>query len=289
MSNKLPCWFRQEIPDEATLATLHLISEFNVHTVCQEAQCPNLSFCFKKRKITFMILGDSCSRNCRFCAVKKSENKKDLNLDLDEPFRIAKITELLGLNYAVITSVTRDDLEDGGATIFAKTIELIRNIKRDIKVEVLIPDFSGNIASLTTVIDAGPCVVGHNIETVQRLYKELKPKSNYQLSLNILSMIKRISPSLTTKSSLILGLGETEGEVVQTMEDLRNTNCDILTLGQYLAPSTQHYPIKEFISIEKFQRYQAIATALGFETVLSGPRVRSSYKAEEVYQGVVHV
>lgn len=286
--NRLPLWFRQELPDEPTLKKMQLLSELNVNTVCKEAKCPNLSYCFKNAKLTFMILGDVCTRNCRFCAVKKSDGKS-LTLDLEEPLRIARVVRELGLNYVVITSVTRDDLKDGGAEIFAKTIELIHALNRNIKVEVLIPDFSGNPLGLKTVIDARPCVVGHNIETVKRSYKELKPKSDYRVSLDILNKIKEINPLLTTKSSLILGLGETEGEVISTLRDLRYARCDILTLGQYLAPSLDHYPIKEFIGIKQFNRYKDIGTALGFKAVLSGPLVRSSYRAEEAYKEVVYV
>ena len=235
-----------------------------------------------------MILGNICTRNCRFCGVNKSEIS-GLGIDKDEPKRIGQVVKLLGLSYVVITSVTRDDLLDGGAKQFAKTIELLHDINSEIKIEVLIPDFSGNAAGLKTVIDAGPCVIGHNIETVRRLYKELKPKANYQLSLDILSRIKKVNPFLMIKSSLILGLGETEEEVIDTMEDLINASCDILTLGQYLAPSSKHYPAKEFIGIEKFQRYRDIGTALGFKSVLSGPLVRSSYKADELYKEVAYV
>jgi lipoic acid synthetase len=190
----------------------------------------------------------------------------------------------LGLNYVVITSVARDDLEDGGAAGFAKTIEVIRQLNRDIKVEVLIPDFGGSVSSLKTIIDASPDVTAHNIETVKRLYKELRPQASYGVSLEVLSSIKKGNTHLTTKSSIMLGLGETEEEVLQTMEDLRYSHCDILTLGQYLAPSNKHYPVKEFISTEKFMEYKEKAYVWGFKSVLSAPLVRSSYQAEEVYQ-----
>lgn len=284
--NRLPLWFRQEIPDNITLQRARILSASGVHTVCQEAKCPNLSFCFKHLKFTFMILGDTCTRNCRFCAVRKSDNK-NLNLDLDEPLRIAGVVEDMGLDYVVITSVTRDDLADGGAKIFSQTIELIRRINTFIKIEVLIPDFKGCIRSLKVVLDAQPHLVGHNIETVERLYKDLRPKANYRLSLDVLKKIKEIRSFLTTKSSIILGLGEAEGEVVKTMEDLLNSGCDILTLGQYLAPSESHYPVKEFIRIEQFERYRDIGLGLGFKSVLSGPKVRSSYQADEVYKELV--
>lgn len=288
MSERFPSWFRQEIPDTITLERAHLFSESGVHTVCQEAGCPNLNYCFKNLKFTFMILGDVCTRNCRFCNVRKSTDKRGLSLDLDEPLRIAGIVKKLGLNYVVITSVTRDDLEDAGAGIFAKTIERIKAVDKNIKVEALIPDFKGKFLALKCVLDARPSVVAHNLETVRRLCPDLRPMADYELSLNILATIKKIKPELTTKSSLMLGLGETEKEVIQAMEDLRYSQCDILTLGQYLAPSGEHYPVKEFVGIEQFQKYKDIGMALGFKSVFSGPLVRSSYQAEEVYKEVAH-
>ena len=281
MNNRLPAWFKQDIPDATVRGRMQLLSEFKVNTVCCEARCPNLSFCFKNLKFTFMILGNICTRNCRFCGVAQSE-KKTLSLDENEPYRISQIAKILNLKFVLITSVTRDDLTDGGAAQFVKTIELIHSIDKNIKIEVLIPDFSGNIASLKTVIDARPSILAHNIETVNRLYKTLRPKANYQTSLDMLKKSKEINPLLITKSSLILGLEESEEEIIYTMEDLRYNQCDILTLGQYLAPSQRHYPVKEFISIEQFQRYRHIGLKLGFKAVLSGPKVRSSYHAEEV-------
>lgn len=285
MRNRLPWWLKQEIPESIVLERLQLISEFNVHTVCQEARCPNLSFCFRQLKFTFMLLGDSCSRNCRFCGVNKSRDNR-LTLDINEPYRISQIVKFFGLNYVVLTSVTRDDLIDGGAGIFARTIELIHKINRNIKVEVLIPDFGSRLSSLKCLVEAKPDVVAHNIETVKRLYKDLRPEAGYTLSLDILSRLKELKPELTTKSSLMLGLGETEKEVIETMEDLRDRQCDVLTLGQYLAPSIDHYPVFEFISPEQFQRYQDIGLSLGFKAVLSGPKVRSSYQAETQFHFV---
>jgi len=281
VKNRLPAWFKQDIPDATVRGRMQLLSEFKVNTVCCQAKCPNLSFCFKNLKFTFMILGNICTRNCRFCGVAQSE-KKTLSLDENEPYRISQIAKILNLKFVLITSVTRDDLTDGGAAQFVKTIELIHSIDKNIKIEVLIPDFSGNIASLKTVIDARPSILAHNIETVNRLYKTLRPKANYQTSLDMLKKSKEINPLLITKSSLILGLEESEEEIIYTMEDLRYNQCDILTLGQYLAPSQRHYPVKEFISIEQFQRYRSIGLRLGFKAVLSGPKVRSSYHAEEV-------
>jgi len=304
MRNRLPTWFKQEIPDAIVRGRMQMLSEFKVNTVCCQAKCPNLSSCFKKLRFTFMILGNICTRNCRFCGVNQS-NKNALSLDENEPNRIGQIARILNLKFVLITSVTRDDLSDGGATQFAKTIESIRGIDKNInpvrnnessikenkisngiKIEVLIPDFSGNFASLKAVIDSRPSILAHNIETVKRLYKDLRPKASYERSVGILNKAKEINSSLITKSSLILGVGETEEEVIYAMEDLRSNQCDILTLGQYLAPSEKHYPVKEFISIEQFQRYRRIGLDLGFKVVLSGPKVRSSYQAEEVYETV---
>ena len=283
MKNRLPYWFKQDLADDTTLTMLGLLSGLNINTVCQKAKCPNLNYCFKKSKLTFMILGNTCSRNCRFCAVDKSDNRNK-GLDLDEPFRIAEAVKELGLDYVVITSVTRDDLEDGGAAVFAKTIELVRSINRNIKVEVLIPDFQGKITSLQCVLDAVPDVTAHNLEAVNRLYKDLKPRCDYAVSLRILKKIKELNQAMITKSSLILGIGETENEVIAAMEDLRDADCDILTLGQYLSPSVNHYPVEEFIDLEQFQRYSRIGLGVGFKAILSGPLVRSSYRAEEVYR-----
>ena len=285
MKNRLPAWFKQDIPDATVRGRIQMLSEFKINTVCCQAKCPNLSACFKKLSFTFMILGNICTRNCRFCGVTQSK-KGALIIDENEPYRISQMVKILNLKFVVITSVTRDDLADGGAAQFVKTIELIHGVDKEVKIEVLIPDFAGNIASLKSVIDAKPSILAHNIETVKRLYKALRPKADYQMSLDILKKAKEINPLLITKSSLILGLGETEEEVIYTMEDLRSNQCDILTLGQYLAPSDRHYPVKEFIGIEQFQRYQRLGLGLGFKVVLSGPKVRSSYKAEEVLGGV---
>lgn len=285
---RLPSWLRQDIPDQEAFNIIRLISKMNVHTVCKEAKCPNLSNCFKKKELTFMILGNICTRNCRFCGVSKSHSKEVLNLDLDEPFRVAKVARDLGLEYCTITSVSRDDLEDGGASIFAETVELLRDIDKDTKVEVLIPDFKGSVSSLECVLSVIPSVVAHNIETVARLYEDLRPMADYRLSLRILHKIKELIPQMTTKSSIMLGLGETENEIINTMKDLKDSLCDILTLGQYLSPSPDHYPVKEFISPEQFENYRSYAVNLGFKKVFAGPLVRSSYLAQQLYQEVVY-
>ncbi len=286
MQNRLPDWFRQTIPDEKVLHKAKLLSALGINTVCHLAHCPNLNSCFNKGKLTFMILGDSCTRGCRFCAVTKANNMP-LGIDQNEPRRIAETVKLLGLRYVVITSVTRDDLNDGGSEIFAKTIFSVRRLARHIKIEVLIPDFQGSIYSLRCVLGASPDVVSHNIETVEGLYRDLRPQADYQLSLDLLGAIKKISPKTITKSSLMLGLGEKENEVLEAMRDLRQSRCDILTLGQYLAPSAGHYPVKEFISKEQFARYKEKGLNLGFKAVLSGPLVRSSYQADEVFKEIL--
>lgn len=290
MINRLPVWFRQVIPNDKTLSMTRLLSEFGVRTVCQEAHCPNINNCFTKGRLTFIILGNACTRSCFFCAVgtvlNSRQNCPHLRLT-QESSLISQVVKILGLNYVVITSVCRDDLADGGASQFAKTLELIHKVRADIKVEVLIPDFCGKILALKCVLAARPTVVAHNIETVNGLYAQLRPQADYQLSLSILSKVKELRPDTYTKSSIMLGLGETKQQVISTLEDLIKHKCDILTLGQYLAPSSNHYPVKDFISIEQFQEYQSIALGLGFKAVLSGPLVRSSYQAEEVYREIL--
>ncbi|MFA5356018.1 MAG: lipoyl synthase [Candidatus Omnitrophota bacterium] len=282
MKNKLPSWFKQEIPDAAVRGRIQMFSEFNVNTVCSLAKCPNLSACFKDLKFTFMILGDTCTRGCRFCGINKKE-KEPLPLDENEPDRLSQIARVLKLKFIVITSVTRDDLVDGGAAQFVRSIKLLHGISKDIKIEALVPDFSGSGAAIKAVVEAGPSIFAHNIETVKRLYGRLRPGADYDRSLGVLSKAREVSPSLVTKSSLILGMGETEDEVIYAMQDLRQSGCDILTLGQYLAPSEKHFPVEEFIGIEQFENYRRTGKQLGFKAVLSGPKVRSSYKAEEVF------
>jgi lipoic acid synthetase len=281
---KLPSWFKQEIPGQEALNLIHLFSEFGVNTVCRHAKCPNISRCFANKKATFMILGDTCTRNCRFCSVKKSEGA--FAVDPDEPYRIRKIAETLGVDYCVVTSVTRDDLEDGGAGQFARTIELVQ--ESNIKIEVLIPDFQGNTACLETVLNAGPVVCAHNLETVRRLYPDLRQGAGYGRSLELIRKAKELKPQVFTKSSLMLGLGETEQEVIAAMEDLRKNNCDSMTLGQYLAPSPGHYPVKGFITLEQFKFYEEAGLSLGFKAVLSGPNVRSSYIADELFKELTY-
>lgn len=280
--NRLPSWFKQEIPDEKTLRLMNSFREFKVNTVCQEAKCPNITSCFRNNEVTFMILGQVCTRNCRFCNVDKS--KRPVSIEPEQPRRIKELVGISGLDYVVITSVARDDLSDGGAAVFAKTIESIHQLGKDIRVEALIPDFRGSLLSLRRVLESAPYVLAHNIETVKRLYPELRPEADYGASLNLLRKAKDLRPQVITKSSIMLGLGETRQEVVAAMHDLIGNNCDCLTLGQYLAPSSAHYPVKEFIAIEQFNEYKKIADSLGFKSVLSGPKVRSSYQARKMQE-----
>ena len=278
---RLPDWLKQSIPDNSVLRASNNISHSGINTICQEAACPNLSDCFKRNQAAFLILGKVCTRNCAFCNVQKDKGEK-LNIDSREPERIARLTGALGLKYAVVTSVTRDDLADGGASQFVKVIEAIAALGKDIKVEVLIPDFKGNTESLRAVIKAGPFILAHNLETVKRLYRKVRPQADYKRSLLLLSKAKELSSSQLIKSSLMLGLGEKEEEVVDSLKDLRGHGCDIVTLGQYLAPTLRHYPVNEFISPEQFRKYYDLAISLGFKKVFSGPKVRSSYYAEDL-------
>lgn len=266
---------------------MRAISSLGVNTVCRESKCPNFGECLSAGNLTFMILGPTCTRNCTFCNVTKTSGHAAPAVDPQEPIRVAALAKQTGLKYAVITSVTRDDLADGGAGHFAETIFALRSRVPGIKIEALIPDFSGNVKNLRTVISANPDCLAHNIETVRRLYPEVRPAARYDRSLNILLNAKEFGSPLT-KSSLMLGLGETKGEVIAAMHDLRKYGCDILTLGQYLAPSQMHYKIREFVSIESFNEYQRTGIAMGFKAVFAGPNVRSSYHAQKLYNEVNH-
>ncbi|MFH0826780.1 MAG: lipoyl synthase [Candidatus Omnitrophota bacterium] len=269
-----------------SLQVSQILSQLGVATVCRQAQCPNIARCFLEGQATFMILGSTCTRQCRFCAVDKSDTRA-LSVDEGEPLRIREAVRLLNLSYVVITSVARDDLPDAGASSFARTIEAVRSLNKDIKIEVLIPDFQGKALSLKRVLDAGPDVLAHNLETVERLYADVRPQANYRLSLRLLRQAKETYPGILTKSSLMLGLGETKEELIAALQDLQKCGCDILTLGQYLAPSKKHHPVQEFISKEQFKEYEEMALSLGFKAVLAGSLVRSSYRAEEVYHSVL--
>ncbi len=272
-----PSWLKVRMPTGGQFAEVRkLVAQHHLHTVCESARCPNVGHCWSRRTATFMILGDVCTRNCRFCAVKTG---KPTAVDLDEPRRVAEAVRTLNLRYAVITSVTRDDLEDGGASIFAETIRQIRAAVPGCQVEVLIPDFKGSAAALRTVLDAKPDVLNHNLETVPRLYRQVRPQANYARSLQVLERARRAG--FVTKSGLMLGLGESLDEVKEVMRDLRSVGCQILTLGQYLQPTRQHLPVARFVPPKEFDALRDYGLAIGFQHVASGPLVRSSFHADE--------
>lgn len=278
MHQRKPEWLRLKTrcTDQA-MEVRQLIRSLSLHTVCQEAACPNLLECFGRRTATFMILGRYCTRNCRFCNVTSHPPQP---VDPQEPEHVAEAVSQLGLKYVVITSVTRDDLPDGGASHFARVIEAIRQHSNDVKIEVLIPDLQGNPDALATIVAAAPHVINHNVETVPRLYPTVRPQAIYERSLWLLQQVKMLDAKILTKSGLMVGLGETEEEVQQVMQDLRAVDCDLLTIGQYLAPSRQHHPVAAYIPPETFAEYQRLGYKLGFKHVESGPLVRSSYHAE---------
>ncbi len=279
MENRLPGWLRVPMPGGANYIDIRrLLNGGQLHTVCEEARCPNIGECWERRSATFMILGDICTRACRYCAVTTG---RPTGLDLDEPKRLAETVEHLGLKYVVITSVDRDDLPDGGAFIFAQSIREIRKRLPSCKIEVLIPDFQGNWDALVSVMDAAPDVLNHNIETVQRVFHGVRPKGDYHQSLELLAKAKEISPNAVTKSGMMVGLGETSDEIIQTMKDLRSVGCDLLTIGQYLRPSQWHVPVAKFYTPQEFQDLRIEGERLGFRHIASGPLVRSSYHADE--------
>ena len=277
-----PEWLRRRFSSKSSVTEVNdLLLGLNLHTVCQEAHCPNQSECFGNHTATFMLLGDHCSRKCTFCAVTHGVMEPP---DPEEPKRVAEAVSRLDLKYVVLTSVTRDDLADGGASHFAATIKTIRSVASDILVEVLVPDFQGSDQSLATVLAAQPAVLNHNLETVPRLYPAVRPQADYQRSLRLLKEVKRLHPEATTKSGFMVGLGEKGEEVSSLLRDLRKVNCDLVTIGQYLRPSQDHHPVVDYIHPEIFKAYQQEAEDVGFSGVASGPYVRSSYQAEKLYR-----
>lgn len=279
---RLPAWFKQKIPEPGELRSMErLLRKKGLHTVCESASCPNLGQCFSRKTATFMILGDTCTRRCTFCAVKKGIPDA---VDLEEPLRVREAATTLGLRYVVITSVTRDDLADGGASVFAQTVEALHEEDGSIGSEVLIPDLQGSVEALETVVRSAPNVVNHNVETVPRLYGKVRPQADYARSVRLLSMVKELDPNIVTKSGLMVGLGETRDELVKVMQDLREARCDLLTIGQYLQPSDKHHPVLDFITPEDFDTYRRIGMDIGFIAVASGPLVRSSYRAADLYR-----
>ncbi len=273
-----PKWLKAPAPVGENYRELKdLVTRLHLHTVCESAACPNVGECWNRRTATFMILGNVCTRRCGFCAVQKGA---PLTVDYDEPRRVAEACATLGLRYAVVTSVNRDDRKDGGAELFALTIEAIREQVPGCKVEVLVPDFQGSHAAMETVMNAHPDVLNHNTETVPRLYRQVRLGARYERSLDMLRYAKQLAPQIPTKSGLMLGLGETEDEVLQVMRDLHDHHVDILTLGQYLRPSQKHLPILRYVPQQEFDEYKRAGRATGFAHVEAGPLVRSSYHAE---------
>lgn len=272
-----PEWLRAPAPvGEKYRGLKSLVERLELHTVCDSAACPNVGECWNHGTATFMILGNVCTRRCGFCAVQKGG---PLPVDYDEPRRVAEAVAALGLRYAVVTSVNRDDRKDGGADLFALTIRAIRERVPGCRVEVLVPDFQGSHAAMEAVMDAGPDVLNHNIETVPRLYRQVRLGARYERSLDMLACAKRIRPDIPTKSGLMLGLGELKGEVLQVMRDLRAHSVDILTLGQYLRPSPKHLPVLRYVTPGEFDELRGAGHEMGFSHVESGPLVRSSYHA----------
>ena len=276
---KKPKWIRSKILNTQNyFKTKEIINKNKLHTVCQEASCPNISECWSKRHATFMIMGDVCTRACSFCNVKTGKPNK---LDPLEPIKIAQATKELNLKHVVITSVDRDDLEDGGAEHFSKVISETRKINTNTTIEVLTPDFLRKGNNYKKVVNANPDVFNHNIETVPRLYREVRPGSRYFASIELLKSVKKINKKIFTKSGIMLGMGETENEVLQVMDDLLYANVDFLTIGQYLQPTVKHYPLKNYVHPDQFQKFKELALSKGFLIVASSPLTRSSYHADE--------
>ena len=277
-----PRWLRKSMPKGGEYQRVtRLLSEAGLHTVCQEAACPNMFECFSKHTATFMILGSNCTRNCRFCNVASSSPTP---VDPDEPKRVADTVLKLKLTYVVVTSVTRDDLPDGGASHFARVIQAIKKAGPGIRVEVLIPDFQGDVKALETVAKAEPDVINHKIETVKNLYARVRPQARYQRSLDLIRNVTKHFPGLPAKSGIMVGLGETLEELGTTFQDLYDHGCNILTVGQYLQPTRDHLPVEKFYSPEEFEQLDRMARDIGFEQVAAGPFVRSSYKAGALFE-----
>lgn len=281
MRERLPEYLKRPIIDTDKTRTVRKILKANcLNTVCENARCPNKNECYTKHTATFLIMGGVCTRNCKYCNISC---QKPEPLDVEEPKHIAKAVKDLGLKYAVITSVTRDDLPDGGAEHFAKCIEEIRKISPDTKIEILTPDFKGNIESLNTIINAHPDVFNHNIEAVRGIFKTVRPQGNYDVSLSVLKYIKENS-DIKTKSGLIIGLGENFEQIKETFEDLYNVGCDILTVGQYIQPSKEHYPVGKYYKPEEYEELKKLATSVGIKHSQIGPLVRSSYNAASLME-----
>ncbi len=279
---RLPEWLKVRMPGGPRYIELQkLMRSKELHTVCEEAHCPNIGECWERGTATFMILGDICTRACRYCAVTTG---KPMQVDQLEPIRLAQTAKDMGLEYCVITSVNRDDLKDGGASIFAQCIDRVHKAIPNCKVEVLIPDFMASIEPLATVLDAKPDVLNHNIESTRSVFRLVRPKGDYDQSLQLLANSKRLAPSIPTKSGIIVGMGEDTSEILETMRDLRSVDCDLLTIGQYLRPSQQHIRMDRFYTPAEFEFLRHEGVSMGFKHVASGPLVRSSYHADEQHK-----
>jgi lipoic acid synthetase len=277
MPRRHPDWIKVKSPGSPNYLRLkRILREKNLHTVCEEARCPNIGECWGNKTATFLILGETCTRGCRFCAIGKG---KPLALDPEEPRNVALVVKDLGLDHIVVTSVNRDDLPDGGSSHFAKTVFWIKRLSPGIRVELLIPDFDGNLQALKTVVESGIEILNHNIETVPRLYGKVRPGHTYECSLNILTEAKQFRDDVLTKSGLMLGVGETYNEVIATLQQLREKKVDIVTLGQYLQPSSRQLKVDRYVTPDEFKEFKIAAEKLGFRHVESGPLVRSSYHA----------
>ena len=286
MIERKPEWLRVKFHGEKSRTEVEeLMRKLNLHTVCEEANCPNLGECFSRKTATFMILGRNCTRNCTFCNVQKDLPQP---VDPEEPVRVAQAVKELDLRHVVITSVTRDDLPDGGAGCFADVIKEIRKSSGEVVIEVLIPDFKGDAGALEKVVRARPEIINHNIETIPRLYPEVRPMADYGRSLKLLENVKHMDAGMLTKSGIMVGLGEKEEEVLEVFMDLRKADCDLLTIGQYLAPSRKHHPVIEYVHPDTFEKYRAYALKAGFRYVASAPLVRSSYLAEQALKSIEH-
>lgn len=279
---KKPEWIKTKLPGFGHFREVKvLLKELHLHTVCESALCPNLGECWAEKSATIMIMGNICTRNCRFCSVKKG---KPLPLDPEEPLNVAIAIKELGLEYAVITSVDRDDLPDLGAGHYAETVKKIKEINPETKVEVLIPDFNLNSDSLKKIVDSKPDVIAHNVETVKRLTPFVRDKrAGYEKSLSVLKIIKEMNPGMITKSGIMIGLGETENEIIETMKDIKNAGCEIITIGQYLRPTRKNLPVEKYYTPEEFKRFEKTGYETGFKFVAGQSLVRSSYRAKEGY------
>ena len=281
---RLPSWIKNKsVVIPASHRVKEILRRYNLHSVCEEAKCPNRGECFSKGTATFLIMGDVCTRNCTFCAIKKGNPKK---LDEKEPENLKKAVSELNLKYIVLTSVTRDDLEDGGANHYERCIKAIKSLDRKIFIEVLTPDFNGSKSSLEKVIKSGVDVFNHNVETVPSLYNRVRPMAHYKTSLKVLEMAKEIKPDLPVKSGIMVGLGETNKEIKETLKDIKSTGCDLLTVGQYLQPKSSNLPVVRYLKPDEFDEIKEFAISIGFKGVFSGPLVRSSYFAHEMYENI---